>query len=231
MEKREIILSGKPYQLVIERKRIKNMILRVLSNNTLHVSVPLKIPEDVIEQFVYGKESWIFKTEKKIEERLNAREQLWTGNTIVFLGKRRKLELQLGSFSKMEIEENRIVLQLKSMTEECLRKTFEEQAVKVLEELCQQLKVRYNQMLDDYRLDYPEIHFRKMTSKWGSCIPSKSKITLNTNLIHYPIQCLDYVLLHEYVHLIVPNHSERFYRIIEMRMPKYREIQKILRES
>ena len=118
---------------------------------------------------------------------------MWTGNTIVFLGKRRKLELQLGSFSKMEIEENRIVLQLKSMTEECLRKTFEEQAVKVLQELCQQLKVRYDQMFDDYRLDY--------------------------------------VLLHEYVHLIVPNHSERFYRIIEMRMPKYREIQKILRES
>jgi len=231
VETKNIILSGQPYQLIIERKKIKNIILRILSEKSLHISAPFSVPMDVIEQFVYGKESWILKVEKKIEERQNARKQLLTQNTIVFLGKRRKLELIKGSFPKMTVEEDRVVLQLKEMTAECFQKTWEDQAKKALQQWCQKLRIRYDQMLDDYHLGYPEIHFRKMTSKWGSCIPAKSKITLNMNLIYYPIQCLDYVLLHEYAHLIMPNHSERFYRIIEMRMPNYREIQKILRES
>ncbi len=62
-----------------------------------------------------------------------------------------------------------------------------------------------------------------MKSRWGSCIPAKQQITLNQNLIHYPIEFAEYVILHELVHFIQPNHSKAFYQIIEYYMPDYKE--------
>ena len=69
---------------------------------------------------------------------------------------------------------------------------------------------------------------RNMTSKWGSCMPHTGEITMNLSLIHYPLECIDYVLLHEYVHLIVPNHSKRFYQLIEYHMPNYKKYKSML---
>ena len=68
----------------------------------------------------------------------------------------------------------------------------------------------------------PTIKIREMKSRWGSCIPAKQQITLNKRLIHYPVEFIEYVVLHEFVHLIQPNHSKAFYHIIEYHMPDYK---------
>ena len=62
-----------------------------------------------------------------------------------------------------------------------------------------------------------------MKSRWGVCFPNKHSITLSTRLIHYPVECFEYVLLHEYAHFLVPNHSKEFYEVIEKYMPDYKE--------
>ena len=85
-------------------------------------------------------------------------------------------------------------------------------------------------MLDNYMVDYPSITIKKMRGKWGSCTPVKNKINMNYNLVTTPIECIDYVLLHEYVHLIVPNHSKRFYDVVLYHMPNYKELKKLLNE-
>ena len=74
----------------------------------------------------------------------------------------------------------------------------------------------------------PEIKVRKMKTRWGSCIPSKNKITLNIALIYVPKECMEYVVLHELVHFLEPNHGKRFYGIIEEYMTDYKEIRKKL---
>ena len=61
-----------------------------------------------------------------------------------------------------------------------------------------------------------------MKSIWGSCTPAKNSITLNRKLIHYPFEFIEYVVLHEFVHFIQPNHSKAFYNIIENYMPDYK---------
>ena len=67
-----------------------------------------------------------------------------------------------------------------------------------------------------------------MTSRWGSCIPSRCKITINKNLIYSPFECLEYVVLHEVAHLIEANHSKNFYAIIEKVMPDWKTRKKLL---
>ncbi|MFZ4076713.1 MAG: M48 family metallopeptidase [Legionellaceae bacterium] len=69
---------------------------------------------------------------------------------------------------------------------------------------------------------------RSMTTRWGSCNTLKKRITINLNLIHKPLPCLEYVIVHELIHLIIPNHSQRFYSLMEHFMPEWKIIKKQL---
>ena len=62
---------------------------------------------------------------------------------------------------------------------------------------------------------YPEIKFRKMTSRWGSCNPAKKILTFNINLMYAPPECIEYVVWHEFTHFLQANHSKAFYAELE----------------
>ena len=86
-------------------------------------------------------------------------------------------------------------------------------------------------LLSKYNIKTPEVKVRKMKTRWGSCIPSKNKITLNIALISVPTKYMEYVVLHELVHFLEPNHGKRFYNIIEEYMADYKQIRKNLNKK
>ena len=76
---------------------------------------------------------------------------------------------------------------------------------------------------------HPEIKFRKMTSRWGSCNPSKRIITFNTNLMYAPQECIEYVVWHEFTHFLQANHSKDFYAELEKVCPDWKICRKKLK--
>lgn len=74
----------------------------------------------------------------------------------------------------------------------------------------------------------PEIRVRQMTSCWGVCHPKKGYITLNKALYDKPTEAIEYVILHEFVHFIIPNHSKEFHRLMAHLMPDYKERKRLL---
>jgi len=78
--------------------------------------------------------------------------------------------------------------------------------------------------------DIKDIKIRQMKTRWGSCNPHKSYINLNIELIKKPRICIDYVVFHELVHLIWPNHSKEFYNYLSLYMSDWKE-RKILLEK
>ncbi len=84
----------------------------------------------------------------------------------------------------------------------------------------------YEQYITIYNIDKPLIKFRKMKSRWGSCNFVKFTITLNTNLIYCDKEQIDYVIIHEFSHLIVHNHSKDFYSVVQKFFPDYKRIKK-----
>ena len=76
----------------------------------------------------------------------------------------------------------------------------------------------------------PQIKFRKMVSCWGNCNSSKGIITFSTNLIFAPIECIEYVVQHEFTHLLQPNHSDKFYIELSKICPDWKELRKNLKE-
>lgn len=76
----------------------------------------------------------------------------------------------------------------------------------------------------------PEIKFRKMVSRWGSCRPQRGILTFNTNLIYAPFECIEYVVLHEFTHFLQANHSSRFYEELAKVCPDWKEKRTKLKE-
>lgn len=75
------------------------------------------------------------------------------------------------------------------------------------------------------------VHVQRMKTKWGSCNPGTGAIRLNTDLAKKPRDCLEYILVHELVHLLEPTHNARFVALMDRFMPKwqsYRELVNLL---
>ena len=84
-------------------------------------------------------------------------------------------------------------------------------------------EIMMSKWLKQYGVTYPILQIRYMTSRLRSCQPKKGIITLNSKLIEAPRSCIEYVILHELVHFIHPNHSRRFWDFVAMMMPDWKE--------
>lgn len=71
--------------------------------------------------------------------------------------------------------------------------------------------------------------YRNMTSRWGSCNPSTGRICLNIQLLNYPPQCLEYVVVHELCHLLERGHGSRFKALMDVYMPDWQKRRALLR--
>ena len=77
---------------------------------------------------------------------------------------------------------------------------------------------------------FPEIKFRPMTSCWGNCRSVKGILTFNTNLMYAPLECIEYVVFHEFTHFLQSNHSKKFYEELSVVCPDWKDKRKMLKE-
>ncbi|MDE7310371.1 MAG: M48 family metallopeptidase [Eubacterium sp.] len=88
--------------------------------------------------------------------------------------------------------------------------------------LCERLSRQYYPVFEKLGVAYPKICIRRMSSRWGSCIPGKQKITFNSLLLEKPLESVEYVVVHEFSHFIHPDHSKAFYQFVEQILPDWK---------
>ena len=91
-----------------------------------------------------------------------------------------------------------------------------------MEELAQQVHREFQQA--GYTVPTPTVRLRYMTSRWGSCMPFKETITMNTRLLLGPTEFAHYVMVHEFAHFIEANHSSRFYKVMSDVLPNWKQV-------
>jgi len=120
---------------------------------------------------------------------------------------------------------------------EWLKKTLEKTktnpfALEVSKEEIEELKRIISNLLPvwEFRLGVQakKWKLRKMSSQWGNCKTKTGEITFSTSLIKKNIGCIEYVVAHELAHLLIANHSKKFYALIEKHFPNWKEIRKEL---
>lgn len=91
-----------------------------------------------------------------------------------------------------------------------------------MEKVAQQVYDEFRQA--GYTVPSPTLRLRYMTSRWGSCMPFKETITMNTRLLLGPTEFAHYVMVHEFAHFIEANHSSRFYKVMSDVLPTWQQV-------
>lgn len=215
-----IEIKGIRFEVKIEHKRIKNLYLR-LKDNVIMASAPLRMPDYAVYQFVESKRDWIYKAYDRMVYNKRISNLYRGGDVFYIFDEPYKLVKQIGK-SNVTIMNRTIFLTYKDESEDAIKYLYKALDKEVLK-LAQYYLNKHLPFLRDYGyMEVPELKCRIMTSRWGVCYTRKNRITVSSYLIHYPKQCLEYIMVHEMTHFIVPNHSRRFYEIVANNMPDYK---------
>lgn len=207
-----------PITYTLVTKQVKNINMRISSKGEVVVSANPFVPMDKIDDFVSSKVSWIVKHQKSMQER--SQKSMIDDKHIILYGNSLKIRKTTGKYNHVSYDKDTLYVQ-------CREQADPEKVIRqFLDKLCRDVFLDIATLtfrsLSDYHLEFPDVKIRDMKSRWGSCTPAKNSITLNRKLIHYPFEFIEYVVLHEFVHFIQPNHSKAFYNIIENYMPDYK---------
>lgn len=215
-----IEIKGIRFEVKIEHKRIKNLYLR-LKDNVIMASAPLRMPDYAVYQFIESKRDWIYKAYDRMVYNKRISNLYRGGDVFYIFDEPYKLVKQIGK-SNVTIMNRTIFLTYKDKSEDAIKYLYKVLDKEVLK-LAQYYLNKHLPFLRDYGyMEVPELKCRIMTSRWGVCYTRKNRITVSSYLIHYPKQCLEYIMVHEMTHFIVPNHSRRFYEIVANNMPDYK---------
>ena len=225
-----IVISGIPID--IQKKNIKNMHLQIKPpDGHVVISAPLSMDDKAIEVYARTNLSWIKKQIEKFQQQpRSAKRQYVSGETMYICGKQYYLsfvpDAQKNSF---EIQGDKVIL---SMREDS---TVKQRENYVREQYRSLLKVEIERLLPKWE-QITELHCESwqtkyMVTRWGTCNTEKKKLWFNLQLAQKPIECLEYVILHELIHLRERTHNSTFIAYMDMYMKNWRAVRKELNDS
>lgn len=231
---KHIKLLDREIEYDLQRKRVKNINLRIKPDKSITVSANPRVPESKIERFILEKQEFILRAlEKygKMQKSLPRPRQYIDGETVTVFGQDLTLKVFLSKKNYVEIGDSFIKLYVRSIDDLSLKKkVLDKWLYNQVEEIVTSICEKVYPLFKKYCGNFPTIKFRKMTSRWGSCNFVRKILTFNYALINAPIECVEYVVYHEFTHFIEPNHSKKFYVALSNFLPDYKERKKKLQK-
>lgn len=223
-------------EYLLSYKDVKNINIRIRSGK-LYVSANRNISIQKINQCLETKSDWILKNIEKFsnkrEEKVQKQEndiEMKNGKLIKVFGQNHILKIIICENRNISLKEDgilewRMKISDYSKKDKIFLNSFKEFSKKTFEEI---LKRMYKD-IEKFNVPYPKVKVREMKTRWGVCNITKKEITLNMNLMRYDTEIIEFVIMHEMIHFIVPNHSKEFYRYFDLIMPSNRERNKKLK--
>nr|WP_287411686.1 SprT family zinc-dependent metalloprotease [Pseudodesulfovibrio sp.] len=213
----------------VVRKDIKNIHLSVNPpDGRVRISAPLRLDLDTIRVFAISKLAWIKKEQRKMREQERETPREYLERESHYLWGRRYLmeivEAERPPFVSLKhkvmvlsvrpgtSEENR-----KKVVDEWYRACLREKAEPLIAEWEPRLGVKVNRLF-----------IQRMKTRWGSCNSDRGYVRLNTHVAKKPIKCLEYLLVHEMLHIIEPTHNAHFKALLEKHVPQWEHLRRLL---
>lgn len=210
--------------ILVEEKRIENIHISVNPPlGSIKVSAPTNVNQETLRLAIIEKSGWIKSKQKELrsQDRLSEREMV-EGESHYYKGKRYRLRIiETDKRAFVEIKNKQYIdLHIKAGSskktkEKALEKWYRRELIKELEAITPEWERKINVKASSFNI-------RKMKARWGSCDPKRKRININMELIKKPIICLEYIVVHELVHLIEPYHNQHFKELMYEFMPTWR---------
>lgn len=231
--KREIMLKGIPIEYELQRKNVKNINLRIKPDLSVCVSANYRVPISAVEAFMKAKADFILSALEKFKSRGALNEEKTFPQKLYLFGRECAVQRIAAdrNYITADIEKGEVLFFMKSpddmaAAEKMADVFLKEHSEPVVIDLCRKIYPCFAAN----NIPFPEIRFRRMVSQWGNCRPTQKVLTFNTLLCCVPLRCIEYVVAHEFVHFLHPNHSAQFYAKLDIIFPRRRECEKELKK-
>ncbi|MGL5346967.1 MAG: M48 family metallopeptidase [Peptostreptococcaceae bacterium] len=214
--------------LIVYRKR-KNITIQVRPKDKVSIISPPNVSEKALKEIILENKNWIINKIEKykdIDEAIDLK-KIENGSILYYLGNEYILEIIINNMkedikSGVLIRDNKLIIYTKSDEEEYIRSKikiwYKSQSEKIVKERLLILKTNSAVM---YNLEPSKLKVKEQKKRWGSCTSEKS-IYINSKLSMLRISAIDYILVHEFCHLVHMNHSKSFYNLVKSIMPTYK---------
>lgn len=219
-------------QLILSDR--KSICLTIENDGSLVVRAPKRLPEREIRKFVNLHTDWVLKRRTYLNSHPHPEKHLFeSGERFFFLGVPVRLEIDEQNASRLSLRyipgENgsmaSFVLPKSTQTQRCevMIHWYKKQARKVCTDRVETLARKYG-------FSFKRIRISSARTRWGSC-SSKGTLSFTYRLVTLPPEIIDYVVLHELVHTVEPNHSKQFWGEVERLMPDYKQHRSFLKKK
>ncbi len=207
----------------VVRKNIKNLHLAVYPpSGRVRVAAPLRVDDEAVRLFTITRLAWIKRQQAKFEEQERQSEREFvSGESHYYQGSRYLLNVVYQDGPPRVILRNKTTMDLLVRTgsdtaqrERVLLTWYRQQ----LKELIPPLMAKWEVTIG---VKVAEWGVKQMKTKWGTCSIESQRIWLNLELVKKPLQCLEYIIVHEMVHLLERHHNDRFTAYMNMFMPHW----------
>jgi len=208
----------------IVRKDIKNLHLGIYPpNGRVRVAAPLRIDDEAVRLAVISRLGWIRRQQHRFEkqDRQSEREMI-AGESHYFQGRRYRLKVVEQDTPPAVSIRNNTTLELRvrpgasrEKREELLHRWYRQRLREQIPPLIAKWEPRIGVAVADWGI-------KKMKTRWGTCNANAGRIWLNLELAKKPASCLEYILVHEMVHLLERHHNDRFRELMDTLVPQWR---------
>ena len=222
IERSRITVSGFPVEIV--RKAIKNLHLGVYPpNGRVRVAAPVRVHDEAVRLAVISRLGWIKRQRTRFhsQERQSAREYV-SRESHYFLGRRYLLNVIESNGPSRVSRKGHTILELqiskragRHRREQILLGWYRKNLKALILPLIEKWEAKMGTKVESWGV-------RRMKTKWGSCNSAEQRIWLNLELAKKPVRCLEYILVHEMVHLTERHHNDRFTMLMDQFMPNWR---------
>ncbi len=211
-------------EIAVQRKNIKSIHLSVYPpQGTVKISVPLGTSDSYIKNFALSKWTWI--TEKRTEildsYKENKEKEYVSGECHLLFGTEYRFFVAVNPNETESVCIEGDYLKISVKDKENIKAVLYSFYKAQLKDRVERLINKWEAIL---KVHCECVKYRTMKTRWGSCIPAKKSITFNINLAQKDIECVEYVVVHELIHLIEPTHSTEFYKILENNIPNWKQL-------
>ena len=204
--------------VVVTYKKVKSLYMRV-ENKTIKVSAPVGTSLTFIEESIIKHKDRLFKQIDNYETYYEYKD----GGYVMIFDKVFHIRLMDMKKRTCSIHEDKLYVYHSD-----IQKTVELFLKNILTEY---INSQINYYLQHhFKLKQPQVEVKKYKGRWGCCYTKENRVAFNLSLIHLSKDLIDYVIVHELTHFLVPNHSSEFYKEMAKRMKNYKIRQKQLKE-
>lgn len=225
--------GSRTIQFRLERRKVKSLAIRVHPAGLVEVVAPLDADADEVRRRVGRKGRWVIRQQRAFAQMLGlpSGRKSRSGESIRYLGRQYRLRIQQGDKEAIRLTRGclEVVVRPHDHSDKPARLIASWWAERAKQKLDQRFR-RCAKHVEGFGIKSGPFSLRRMARRWGSCTKG-GRVLLNPALVAAPVDCIDYVIIHELCHLLCHHHRPEFYKLMSQILPDWKRRKKKLESS